>query len=181
MGRHSTSRKEEIFERLFKEHYGELYAYALSFVRDEGEAEDIVSDAFERVWKDWERLDVEESLVPLLHTLVKNRCLDFLRHLQTRERYAHWVKVQDVDEEDCREREMLIQRVMALIEGLPPRTAEVFRKCFLENKSYQEAGNELGISINTVRWHVKSALEILRGTLSREELVLVISILKKVK
>lgn len=181
MEKHSVSHKEEIFKRLFKEHYGKLYAYALSFVREDGEAEDIVSDAFERVWKNWERLDTKESLLPLLYTLVKNRCLDFLRHLQTQECYVNWVKKEMVDEEDFQEREILIQRVMNLIDGLPPRTAEVFRKCFLESKSYQKVGDELGISINTVRWHVKSALGILRGILSKEELILFYLVLKKVK
>ena len=39
--------KRDTFELLYKTHYKELYIHALSFVRDEEEAKDIVTDVYE--------------------------------------------------------------------------------------------------------------------------------------
>ena len=61
---------------------------------------------------------------------------------------------------------------MHIIENMPQQTATVFKKCFIERKKYQEAGDELGISINTVRWHITKAISILRGQMSDVEMIL---------
>ena len=75
-------------------------------------------------------------------------------------------------EEEYEEHEELLAKVMRVIENMPVQTATVFRKCFLEKKKYQEAGDELNISINTVRWHITKAMKLLRESLSGEEMVL---------
>ena len=56
--------KRDTFELLYKTHYKELYIHALSFVRDEEEAKDIVTDVYEYVWKNFEKLDSSVSLRP---------------------------------------------------------------------------------------------------------------------
>ncbi len=60
-----ASSKKSSFEYLFKSCYNELYIHALSFVREGQEAEDIVSDVYEYVWKNWERLGETTALRPL--------------------------------------------------------------------------------------------------------------------
>ena len=61
---------------------------------------------------------------------------------------------------------------MRIIENMPQQTATVLKKYFIERKKYQEAGDELGISINTVRWHITKAISILREKMSDIEMVL---------
>ena len=150
--------KRDTFEFLYKTHYKELYVHALSFVRDEEEAKDIVTDVYEYVWKNFEKLDSSVSLRPFLYSLVRSRSLDFLRKEKTKEEYVEY--------------EQLIEKVMHIIENMPKQTAVVFKKCFIERKKYKEAGDELGISINTVRWHITKAISILREKTSDLELML---------
>ena len=164
--------KRDTFELLYKTHYKELYVHALSFVRDEEEAHDIVTDVYEYVWRNFNKLDSSVSLRPLLYTLTRSRSLDFLRKEKTKEKFLAYKSRFPEEEEEYRDYEELIGKVMNLIENLPSLTAAVFKKCFIEKKKYQEAGDELGISINTVRWHINQAMRILRGKLSGEELVL---------
>lgn len=176
----NNKQKRDIFESLFKAHYKELYVHALSFVRDEEDAHDIVSDVYEYVWKNFNRLDFSESLRPFLYVLTRSRCLDLLRKEKSKEKFLAYIKQFPEEEEVYRDYDEMIKKVMNLIEKLPPQTATVFKKCFIEKKKYQEVGNELGISINTVRWHINQAMKALRGKLSGEELVLLyIYFLKK--
>ena len=79
--------KRDTFELLYKTHYKELYIHALSFVRDDEEAKDIVTDVYEYVWKNFDKLDSSVSLRPFLYTLVRSRSLDFLRKEKTKEKF----------------------------------------------------------------------------------------------
>ena len=160
--------KRDTFELLYKTHYKELYIHALSFVRDDEEAKDIVTDVYEYVWL----LDSSVSLRPFLYTLVRSRSLDFLRKEKTKEKFLAYKKTFPEEEEEYVEYEQLIEKVMRIIENMPQQTATVLKKCFIERKKYQEAGDELGISINTVRWHITKAISILREKMSDIEMVL---------
>lgn len=173
-------KKQHQFESVFRTHYRELFLHALSFVRLEEDAEDIVNDVFEYVWDHYERLDTSESLRPFLYTLTRNKCLDFLRHKKTKERFRqYYADLSREMEIDYKDYEDLIAKIMRLIDGLPAQTSTVFRKCFIEKKTYKETGEELGISVNTVRTHISKALRILRGGLSDKEIRIFLFLFKK--
>lgn len=157
-----------------------MYLYALSFVRNEEEVRDIINDVFEYAWNNFKKLDSSTSLCPLLYTLIRRRCIDYLRHEQTKERYrVYCVKCESELVEEYKDREVVIQRILERIDHMPVKTAEVFRKCFLEGKKYQETADELKISINTVRTHITKALRILRNQLSEQDFLLMIILLNK--
>ena len=144
-------------------------------MNDEEEAKDVVNDVFERVWMNFEKLEFSSSLVPLLYTLVRNRCVSLIRHKKVKERFSREIEVELEDhEEESVEYEMQIEKLRHLIELLPAQTKNVFKKCFLEGKKYQEAADDLGISINTVKTHVNKALRILREEFTEDYILLFI-------
>ena len=122
--------------------------------------------------EEFDKLDSSVSLRPFLYTLVRSRSLDFLRKEKTKEKFLAYKKTFPEEEEEYVEYEQLIEKVMRIIENMPQQTATVLKKCFIERKKYQEAGDELGISINTVRWHITKAISILREKMSDIEMVL---------
>ncbi len=162
----------ETFESLFDAHYNSLYHHALSFVRDEEEAKDIVMDTYEHLWNNFCKIDRFDSLRPFLYTLVYNRCIDFLRREKSKERYLRYSEESVNTTEDYKGYEEVIQEVMQAIDQLAPQTALVLKKCFVERKKYKEVGEELNISVNTVKWHVVKGLGELRARLSETELFL---------
>ena len=48
------------------------------------------------------------------------------------------------------------------IRELSPECRAVFEKSRMEGKSYSEISNDLGISVNTVKYHIKNALAHIR-------------------
>ncbi len=173
--------KKRYFEQLFRESYSRLYYYALSFLNDDERAKDVVSDVFEIVWKGRDRLEFSTSLVPFLYKLVRNACLDELRHEKTAQRFAAYMREEPeaVDESKHLEYELLIDRIHRAVEQLPTQTRNVFKRCFLEGKKYQDAGAEFGITVNTVKAHVMKALRILREQFSGEEFILLFLCFRK--
>ena len=51
---------------------------------------------------------------------------------------------------------------------------EVFLKCVVEEKKYQEVADELDVSINTIKKHMSRALKFLRDELQGESILLFI-------
>ena len=60
---------------------------------------------------------------------------------------------------------------------LPPKCREVFRLSYIEDLSNREIGEQLGISPRTVENHMYAALKQLRRKLSKEQLLLLLSLL----
>ena len=59
----------------------------------------------------------------------------------------------------------LEEKVIQAIEALPGECRQVFLKSRMENEKNKEVAEELGISVNTVKYHLKDALKILREKL----------------
>ena len=172
--------KDMGFEIIFKESYSRLYYHALSFLNDEESARDAVNDAFEILWSRYEQLEFSTPVTPLLYTLVRNSCINHLRRLKAQERFSSevlWTTDEAEEEYDARDEE-LMERLCDSIERLPEQMKVVFKKCFLDGRKYQEAADELDISVNTVKTHVRKALRMLRCEFSAEQLILYVSLYK---
>ena len=63
-------------------------------------------------------------------------------------------------------------RVEEKLALLPDKQREVFLKCVVEEKKYQEVADELDVSINTIKKHMSRALKFLRDELQDESILL---------
>lgn len=160
------SGNEKAFRKLFDVYWKEVYAYSLSILRNEVFADEIVQDSFLQIWLKRETLDASRSIKPFLITVVKNKTLDFLkkaandRKLREEVYYSrgksHNPIYQKLREDDL---EMVKDAALAL---LPPRRKLIFEMSRYEGKSYEEIGQELGITTNTVKSQMRKALETIR-------------------
>lgn len=75
------------FEKLFKDNYSKAYYLALRILHDDEASKDVVSDAFELVWKRVRYQDVD-NISSYLLTTVKNVSLDYIRKQDIRSRYV---------------------------------------------------------------------------------------------
>ena len=166
---YSKEKKYKNFEALFRANYSRLYFYALNLVNDQECAEDIVEDTFSYLWEYYDTIVGDISPLPLLYSLVRNSCIDHLRHCDVKNRYAsnisqnaaHW------EENSDEEHEERISQVMSSINLLPLQTRKVFEACFLHGKKYKEVAEEMGITINTVKTHISRALVFIRNKVGK--------------
>ena len=61
----------------------------------------------------------------------------------------------------------LEEEIYKAIDKLPDECRRVFNKSRFEGKSYEEISQDLGISINTVKYHIKNALAALQKNLGK--------------
>ena len=69
------------FEYAFRKFSPRLEAFAQKYTNDTNEAEDIVQDVFLKLWERRELLD-NISLTSFLFMMVRNSCLNYLKHRQ---------------------------------------------------------------------------------------------------
>ena len=126
---YSKEKKYKDFEALFRANYTRLYFYAFNLVGDQECAEDIVGDTFSYLWENYDTVVGDVSPLPLLYSLVRNSCIDHLRHCDVKSRYASNISQnaeqweENSDDEEHQER---ISQVMSAINQLPPQTRKVF-------------------------------------------------------
>lgn len=152
-------------ELLYKKFYVLLYRYAKTFLDDEEEAKDVVSDVFQKVWELWQ--DKDSHQVPsssFLYTAVRNRCMDKLRHNQVSDRYAHLVKATEslTTDSEVEEFERRITKLHSAIDRLPAYEQMVLRSVYFQHLSYKETAVQLHMSENMVHKYMSKAFSLLR-------------------
>src|SRR3954470_15850160 len=73
---------KEAFDSMFREYYPNLVGVAESMLREREAAEDMAQDVMMELWRRRETLVLETSLRAYLFRAVRNRSLNYLRHLR---------------------------------------------------------------------------------------------------
>jgi RNA polymerase sigma-70 factor (ECF subfamily) len=143
-----------------------MIRFAKEYVLREEDAENIVQDIFVLLWEKRDVLDIKVSLAPYLFTLVKNKCLDFLRHKTTEEEFVKEYEARQMalEQLNCAfSSDEDVEKILtAAINSLPERCREIFVKSRVEGKKYREIADELNISVNTVETQMSVALKKMR-------------------
>ncbi|MGW8268041.1 MAG: RNA polymerase sigma-70 factor [Longimicrobiales bacterium] len=157
----------EALGRLLDRLWAPLVAYARRILPDDLDPQDVVQEAFVRLWARRAQLREDGSLKALLYTTVRNASLDQLRTSRRRQ------KLQAAGPQPVRPRTPYedvhgaeLQRLAAgAVARLPEKRQEVFRMVREEGLSYREAATVLGLSEQTVANHMSLALADLRAAI----------------
>jgi RNA polymerase sigma-70 factor (ECF subfamily) len=130
------------FETLFKSHYANLCGYAVKYVWELEQAEEIVQDLFFNLWNKRSDLYISSSLESYLFRAVRNSCLNYLKHKKIRDNYAS--VVQDTHNpgrglnENPIETLELQKKIDESIESMPPERKKIFLLSRYEGLKYKE-------------------------------------------
>ena len=165
------------FQRLFEQHFPELYQFAYHYVRAEETAKDLVGDAFLRLWRQRDQVDLGGPTArSYLYTIVRYRALDHLRHRRVEERWRREYVTPLITEQGAAlaadpEQEFTARETGAAIQqavdALPQRQRQVLLLRWQQQASYDEIAETLGISPKTVAIHIGRAIQRLREILTQ--------------
>jgi RNA polymerase sigma-70 factor (ECF subfamily) len=158
---------EHSFEKLFREYFSPLMAFARKILGDEDDAREVVHQVFIKLWERRSEIDMSTSLKSYLFTAVNNRSLNMIRD---RKKFSSEEVPEQAGEWDVSaelESMELEDRIRASISTLPERCREIFELNRFDGLSYGEIARELDISVKTVENQMTKALKILREQLSR--------------
>lgn len=165
------------FNYLFTNYKGRLTHFAGTYVGDEMVAEDLVVESFMCYWENRKTLVDHSNVLAFIVTVVKNKCLDYLRKMRTREEYIEYMQKNEIRKLNLRiatleaynpekiftdELQDLADKAQA---SLPQQTRDIFIRSRYDNQSHKEIAEELGVSTKTVEFHITKALKVLRVAL----------------
>ena len=146
------------FNYFFESYSERLYLYALGFVGNRAEAEDIVQDTFIYLWVNRAKITHTVSLYSYLSQSVKHACIDWKLHEEVERKYRQEIMTSGEETEEKTDNfEELYSRLQVVMDSLPPKCKEIFILGCVEGLSYKEVAEQLGVSVNTVKTQVKVA------------------------
>jgi RNA polymerase sigma-70 factor, ECF subfamily len=159
--------------------YGTLaYSLAVRILGDPGRAEDVVQDAFMRVWTYAGSFDASRgSLRTWLLTTVRNRAIDYLRGRPGRERQelelGLELRAQGPGSDPWREVSESMEReaLRKALVSLPPDQRQVVELAYYGGHTQREIAEMVQVPLGTIKGRTRLALEKLSSYLQGRGLI----------
>lgn len=159
---------------LYDRHARLLYSLALRIVRERGDAEDVLQEAFSQVWRQADRFEAGRgTVVGWLVTMTRSRALDRLRLRRVQpegvadfERFAqnvpdpaHGLDLQLVTAEQA-------DRVRQALAALPDEQRVPLELAYYEGLSQSQIAAKLSVPLGTIKTRMRQTLRRLRDALA---------------
>ena len=176
------------FDEYYRQYYGRIVAFARSYVNDEMVAQDIAADSMVKLW-----IHLKESPEADLHNwlfvIVKNLCLDYLKHQRIKQKALAEVslwKIQDLDfkissldryEYDSVASGEIRKIVTRVLSEQTERTRSIFIRSRVYGKRNCEIAESMGLSEKNIEYHISKVLKVLKIALKDYLKVLILFVL----
>ena len=170
---HVTDDKNIILREAFDRFNDGMVFYARQWLDKRVDAEDVVQELYIRLWEaPGLAFDNERALKSYLYKMVRNACINRLGQKDAL-RYAIDLIAEEIHEErHVAFDETVAAEITAAIEQLPERTRMIFKSVFFDGRKYQEAADEHGVSVNTVKTLLRVGMRQLRRHFAGREALL---------
>lgn len=155
---------------LFLKHRQDLMRFFTTKVSCPEAAADLTQETYLRITR---RADPDniDNFRAYLFSVANNLAIDYLRSLSRQLKRDGGELSEDVvspapEPEIVLSDQQQIEFLQQVIYNLPPKCRQVFLLCRVDEKSYAEVADELGISTRTVESHMRKALEHIRKRLA---------------
>lgn len=157
----------EAFVKIFRRYYADLVHFTARFFSDKSSCEDIVQEAFIKIWTNRKKLETDTTIRSYLISLVQNLALNELRHRKVKMSYQdmnHEIILSLSPDEHMFFSELSDAYETALAK-LDPEVRETLLLSRYEKLKYQEIAQRLNISVRTVEARISKALKFLQQNL----------------
>jgi RNA polymerase sigma-70 factor, ECF subfamily len=167
------ARDTSALARLYDESSPALYGLALRILRNKADAEEILLDVLEQVWRTAASFEsARGSVFGWLALLTRSRALDRLRTVDNKRalRQQSLAAVFEVSSPDplpdqrtaSMERQRLIREALS---GLPGEQRQALELAFFSGLTHHEISIALGTPLGTIKTRIRAAMDKLRLTL----------------
>lgn len=166
----------DAFKELYNEYVKQLYAFTLRTAKSPALAEDVVHDVFVKIWKTRHQIDPERSFRAYLFTIARNHLLNLIKRSSHEKNIINQMLANAVPmQHNSTAEQVLYNESLYLfheaIKQLPAKRKEVFQLCHLENLTYEETAERLGITSSTVNSQMVEARKFIKEYLTRKNSV----------
>lgn len=161
------------FDILYEKYFKLLSVSAFYYLQDENEALDTTQNLFLDIWEKKLYQNFHEDVKGYLFLAIRNRCFNAIKAKKRQMGHASdYQRLQSADriEENTESPDQYYAyHLKQLLDGLKGQRKKALDLVYFQQKKYSEAAEEMGIGINSLKTHLKSALKVLRNGVKLEE------------
>jgi RNA polymerase sigma-70 factor (family 1) len=168
----------EAFDLIFEKYSGNIYAFALKYLKSKDEAEELVQSVFVKVWENHKNLKKELSFKSFLFTITYNDICKIFRRRNYRQQFIDNTLYDNPkyssETEDSINYNSTLGQLQQIIDKLPEIQRTIFLKSRQEGKSTKEIADEVGLSPGTIDNYISESLKFIRKYLRKESLPVIL-------
>ncbi len=159
---------KKAFEEIYNRYWYRLFSIAYHETGTREEAEELVHDLFEHLWKNRHEHTIRH-LSSYLVVSIKHLSTNYIKSQITRRRYLEYLILHNIRQSHSTEEVIQLGDLSKLVEEvmqkLPEKTYVVFRMSRFENQSVKSIAQQLSLSEKAVEYHITQSLRVLKEQL----------------
>jgi len=161
--------KREDQHALYEKYSAKMLGVCCRYLKNPEEAEDLMISSIMKVFEKLEQYKAEGSFEGWIRLIVVNECLTNLRKNKSMYMAVDVEKAERAPDYKLLSDRLVEEDLIKLIRGLPDGYRTVFNLYTIEDYSYKEMAEKLGININTSKSQLSRARPLLQQCLIEAE------------
>lgn len=149
---------QHLFETHIMAAAGKMYRYAYSILKEVDTAHDVVQDCLEKIWNSRQKLQEVQNPEAWAMRITRNQCYDWVKTNRFTVLSEHQMEQPDRTMADS---DALVQDhldwLQKVLETLPEKQREVYHLREVEEMTYQDIAEVLGMSMSEVKVYLHRA------------------------
>ncbi len=166
--------KKSAWVALVKRYEKGIYNYALRMVNNHADAMDLMQDIFVALFRNLHTFRAESPFKGWLFKIAHYRCIEYYRKKRPMQSLDDTPELSDEESTDCPEQALFSQQqssvLIKIIQKLPTKQKLVVELKFFQQCTFDDIAQQLGISTNTAKSQLYSALDKLKLFLEAQAL-----------
>lgn len=156
---------EKAFESLYEETHNNIFALALSILREYYLAEDVMQEVYSRVLSSSKDYKAQNKGIAWMLKITRNLSYDILKKYK-KNNYVDDFNIfpKDIENSDDPNEYLILKEAMSL---LKMKEREILILYAVSGYSHKEISNILGMSYSTVRWYYNFTIKKLQKIIER--------------
>lgn len=157
---------KDAFRELFERYSPRIYCFALKYLKNEQDAQELVQDVFLRIWEKREMLDSSKSIKSFLFTIAVNTIYDSIRRKNVENAFRDFAGNNfDYHSETTWHSVIfseMVAKVDAIVQAMPDQQRRIYMLSRQKGLTNEEISQKLNISKRTVENQLYRALVFLK-------------------
>ena len=144
---------KDAFNLLYNQYGLKIFRFAVSYLKSESDAEELVQDVFLKLWDNRDKLDQSKNIRAYLYKIAVNTIYDFVRRKNREQAFYEFTKGETTCSDDTWHEVVfndMLAHVQQLIKKMPEQRRKIFSMSKENGLSNDEIAEKLGLSKRTV-------------------------------
>lgn len=169
------SEGKDAFRELFDRYAPRIYKFALSYLKNRDDAEEIVQNVFLKIWEKRYSIKASENIKAFIFTITANKIYDFIRRRNIEHTFHNYSVLNQEENENNSWNSIVYkdvqQSIFNLANKLPSQQQKVFNLSKMEGLTNDEIAIKMGISKRTVENDLYRAVLFLKQNFKNESFI----------